>query len=58
MIDVMFDIPSDENVSKVIVDESCITDKKAPELVRLSEGEVRPQLKPKKSKKRKGIETA
>ncbi|MDZ7542954.1 ATP-dependent Clp protease ATP-binding subunit ClpX, partial [Clostridium perfringens] len=58
MTEVMFDIPSDETISKVIIDEGCIKDKRQPEIVRLVEGEVRPQLKAKKTKKRKGIETA
>ncbi|MGG7056846.1 ATP-dependent Clp protease ATP-binding subunit ClpX [Clostridium tertium] len=58
MTEVMFDIPSDEAISKVIINEDCISEKKNPEVVRLPEGEVRPQLKAKKVKKRKGIETA
>ena len=58
MTDVMFDIPSDESIEKVIINEECITEKKNPEVVKLPEGEVRPQLKSKKIKKRKGIETA
>ena len=58
MIDVMFDVPSDENISKVIITEDSIKSKKLPELVRLGENEVRPVLKSKKTKKRKGMETA
>ena len=58
MIDVMFDVPSDENISKVIITEESIKSKKLPELVRLGENEVRPVLKSKKTKKRKGMETA
>lgn len=58
MIDVMFDVPSDENISKVIITEESIKSKKLPELVRLGENEVRPVLKSKKAKKRKGMETA
>ena len=58
MTEVMFDIPSDEAISKVIINEDCISEKKNPEVVRMPEGEVRPQLKAKKVKKRKGIETA
>lgn len=58
MTEVMFDIPSDETISKVIINENCIKEKKNPEVVKLAEGEVRPQLKAKKTKKRKGIETA
>ena len=58
MIDIMFDIPSDENISKVIITEATIKSKQLPELVRLGENEVRPVLKSKKTKKRKGMETA
>ena len=58
MIDVMFDVPSDENISKVIITEDAIKSKKLPDLVRLGENEVRPVLKAKKTKKRKGMETA
>ncbi|WP_291648471.1 ATP-dependent Clp protease ATP-binding subunit ClpX [Clostridium sp.] len=58
MTEVMFDIPSDESISKVIINEDCIKEKNNPEIVKLAEGEVRPQLKAKKTKKRKGIETA
>ena len=49
MIDVMFDVPSDENISKVIITEESIKSKKLPELVRLGENEVRPVLKSKKT---------
>ena len=52
MIDVMFDVPSDENISKVIITEESIKSKKLPELVRLGENEVRPVLKSKKTKKK------
>lgn len=58
MTEIMFDIPSDETIEKVIINEECITDKKNPETMKLPEGEVRQQLKAKKVKKRKGIETA
>ena len=58
MIDVMFDVPSDENISKVVITEDSIKSKKLPELIRLGENEVRPVLKTKKAKKRKGMETA
>lgn len=57
MTEVMFDIPSDETISKVIINEDCIKEKNSPEIIKLAEGEVRPQLKAKKTKKRKGIET-
>ncbi|MBS5885857.1 MAG: ATP-dependent Clp protease ATP-binding subunit ClpX [Clostridium sp.] len=58
MTEVMFDIPSDETISKVIINEDCIKEKNSPEIIKLAEGEARPQLKAKKTKKRKGIETA
>ena len=58
MTEIMFDIPSDESIEKVIINQDCITEKKNPEVIKLPEGEVRPQLKAKKVKKRKGIETA
>lgn len=59
MTEIMFDIPSDESISKVVINDECINDKKSPEVIRVAEGEVRPQLKAaKKVKKRKGMETA
>ena len=58
MIETMFDVPSDERISKVIITEDSIKNKTAPEVVRLEEGVVRPQIKSKKTKKRKSIETA
>ena len=58
MTEVMFDIPSDETISKVIINEDSVKEKKSPEILRIQEGEVRPQIKAKKVKKRKDIETA
>lgn len=58
MIETMFDVPSDERIYKVIITEDSIKNKTAPEVVRLEEGVVRPQIKSKKAKKRKSIETA
>lgn len=58
MIETMFDVPSDERISKVIITEDSIKNKTAPEVIRLAEGEVRPQIKSKKAKKRKSIESA
>lgn len=58
MIETMFDVPSDERISKVIITEDSIKNKTAPDVVRLEEGEVRPQIKSKKAKKRKSIESA
>ncbi len=53
---IMFDIPSQENISKVIVNEDCIKTRK-PELIE-AEGGKRLPIKPKKGKKRKDSETA
>lgn len=58
MTDIMFDIPTREDIVKVKVTENTVKDKKNPELEILPEGEKRPQLKSKKSKLKKGIETA
>ncbi|MDT8719373.1 ATP-dependent Clp protease ATP-binding subunit ClpX [Clostridium sp. 19966] len=56
MKDIMYDIPSNEQIAKVIINEDTVASKK-PELV-FTEGAARPALKSKKSKNRKGIETA
>ena len=58
MIEIMFDIPSDENISKIIINEDTVKNKELPEVVRLPENEKRLVLKPKKAKKKKGMETA
>lgn len=58
MIETMFDVPSDESISKVIITEDSIKKKTAPEVVRLENGEVRQPIKAKKIKKKKSIETA
>ena len=59
MMDIMFDIPSEENIVKATITEETIKDRKDPELEKLPEGEVRPTLKiEKKNKARKDIETA
>ena len=58
MTDIMFDIPSDERISKVIINEPAIKDKAEPEIHRLPEGEERLLQKPQKTKKNKGMETA
>ncbi len=52
----MFEVPSNEEIVKIIVNKDTITTKK-PEII-ATEGEKRPQLKPKKTKKKKGIESA
>lgn len=58
MTEIMFDIPSDERISKVVITEPAIIDKEKPEIHFVPEGESRPLLKAKKSKKKKGMETA
>jgi ATP-dependent Clp protease ATP-binding subunit ClpX len=56
MRDIMFDIPSKEEISKVIVTEETIKSKKL-ELV-IAEGDKRTPIKVKKNRPRKGPETA
>ncbi len=51
MREIMFDIPSQENIGKVIVNEDCIKTKK-PELIE-AEGGKRLPIKPKKGKEKK-----
>ena len=58
MIEVMFDVPSDEQIEKVIITEDTVKHKSLPEIIKLPDGETRPALKAKKTKKRKGIESA
>lgn len=58
MTEIMFEIPSDERINKVVITEPTINKKERPEIQMLPEGEVRPQLKAKKPKKKKGVETA
>ncbi|MBS5985906.1 ATP-dependent Clp protease ATP-binding subunit ClpX [Clostridium paraputrificum] len=58
MTEIMFEIPSDERINKVVITEPTINKKERPEIQMLPEGEVRPQLKAKKIKKKKGVETA
>lgn len=58
MTEIMFDIPSDERITKVVITEPTITKKDPPEIHRLPEGEERLLQKPKKIKKSKGMETA
>lgn len=57
MIEIMFDIPSDENISKIVIQEETVKNKQLPEVIRLPENEKRLVLKPKKAKKKKGMET-
>lgn len=59
MTGIMFDVPSDNTITKVVITEPTISNKEEPEIHKLSEGEERPILpKPKKPKKSKGMETA
>ena len=58
MKDIMFDIPSREDVVKVTLDEGVIKKEKEPDFTLLKEGETKPVLKKPKSKAKKGIETA
>ena len=58
MKDIMFDIPSREDVVKVSLNAEAIKKEKEPEFTLLKEGETRPVLKKPKAKAKKGIETA
>ncbi|GKU25637.1 ATP-dependent Clp protease ATP-binding subunit ClpX [Clostridium folliculivorans] len=58
MTNIMFDIPSQDNIVKVTVTEDSVKDKKEPDVTLLAEGETRPVLKTKKAKPKKGIESA
>jgi ATP-dependent Clp protease ATP-binding subunit ClpX len=52
----MFDIPSNEEITKVIINKDTI-ENKTPEVIS-TEGQKRLPIKSKKNKNRKGIETA
>jgi ATP-dependent Clp protease ATP-binding subunit ClpX len=56
MKDIMFEIPSKEEIAKVIITRETV-ENKVPELI-LAEGEKRQPLKVKKARNRKGPETA
>lgn len=56
MRDVMFDVPSNEEISKVSITKDTVSDKKP--VVTITEGQKRAVIKPKKAKSRKGIESA
>jgi ATP-dependent Clp protease ATP-binding subunit ClpX len=56
MRDIMFEIPSREEIAKVIIDKDTIKTKK-PELITVENGKRSP-MKVKKSRSRKGPETA
>ncbi|WP_027632311.1 ATP-dependent Clp protease ATP-binding subunit ClpX [Clostridium hydrogeniformans] len=56
MSDTMFDVPSNEEITKVTINKDTVSTKK-PEVLSV-EGEKRPALKTKKVKNKKGIESA
>ena len=58
MRDIMFDIPSNERIKKVIITENTITSGEKPEIEMVPEGEKRPQIKISKNKSKKTVETA
>ena len=58
MTDIMFDIPSDERIKKVIITEATIKSGEKPEVEMVPEGEKRPPIKISKSKSKKTVETA
>ncbi|MCR6515602.1 MAG: ATP-dependent protease ATP-binding subunit ClpX [Clostridium sp.] len=58
MIDVMFDVPSDERITKVTVTEDTVKKGSEPKVERLPEGEIRPMLVDKSSTKEENGETA
>lgn len=58
MTDIMFDIPSNERINKVIITESTITSGEKPEVEMVPEGEKRPPIKISKNKTKKTVETA
>ena len=58
MTDIMFDIPSNERINKVIITESTITSGEKPKVEMVPEGEKRPPIKISKNKTKKTVETA
>ncbi|GIM27553.1 ATP-dependent Clp protease ATP-binding subunit ClpX [Clostridium polyendosporum] len=58
MTEIMFDIPSNDSIVKVTVTEETVKEKNNPIVNYIAEGETRPVLKAKKSKPKKGIESA
>lgn len=56
MNEIMYEIPTDNRITKVIITEGCIKDKKEPIIERLEEGKIRPALV--KARTKKGIESA
>ena len=58
MTDIMFDIPSNERIKKVIITENTIASGEKPEIEMVPEGEKRPPIKISKNKSKKTVETA
>lgn len=58
MMDIMFEIPSDERIIKVTITEDTIKKGSNPEIQRLPEGSVRPSLAEKSLKNKDDMETA
>lgn len=58
MMDIMFEIPSDERITKVTITEDTIKKGSNPEIQRLPEGSVRPSLAEKSLKNKDDMETA
>ena len=58
MTDIMFDIPSNERINKVIITEATINSGEKPEVKMVPEGEKRPPIKISKNKSKKTVETA
>lgn len=58
MMDIMFEIPSDERITKVTITEDTIKKGSKPEIQRLPEGSVRPSLAEKSLKNKNDMETA
>ncbi|MGN2336610.1 ATP-dependent Clp protease ATP-binding subunit ClpX [Clostridium cagae] len=51
MTEIMYEIPSDEQITKVTITEECIKDKENPQVERLPEGKTRGTLAPNRVKK-------
>ena len=58
MTDIMFDIPSNERINKVIITEATINSGEKPEVKMVPEGEKRPPIKISKNKSKKTVETS
>ena len=51
MTEIMYEIPSDEQITKVTITEECIKDKENPQVERLPEGKTRGTLASNRVKK-------